>query len=105
MTHSELAWEFAELFGDLDTGDINQVLANPGIKYRLRVQHAFIMRIAIIMAARNKLHAAIFRASRIKRQPQRDDIHRLKYLAPVSTVFMPWHRHAITGGLADEVAR
>lgn len=28
MTHSELAWEFAELFGDLDIKDINQVLAN-----------------------------------------------------------------------------
>ena len=28
MTHSELAWEFAELFGDLETGDINKVLAN-----------------------------------------------------------------------------
>ncbi len=27
MTHSELAWEFAELFGDLDVDDINQVLA------------------------------------------------------------------------------
>ena len=27
MTHSELAWEFAELFGDLETGDINKVLA------------------------------------------------------------------------------
>jgi hypothetical protein len=28
MTHSELAWEFAELFGDLESGDINNVLAN-----------------------------------------------------------------------------
>ena len=28
MTHTELAWEFAELFGDLDIDDINQVLAN-----------------------------------------------------------------------------
>jgi len=28
MTHSELAWEFAELFGDLAVEDINQVLAN-----------------------------------------------------------------------------
>jgi hypothetical protein len=28
MTHTELAWEFAELFGDLDVADINQVLAN-----------------------------------------------------------------------------
>ena len=27
MTHSELAWEFAELFGDLETEDINKVLA------------------------------------------------------------------------------
>ena len=27
MTHSELAWEFAELFGDLDTDDMNQMLA------------------------------------------------------------------------------
>jgi hypothetical protein len=26
MTHAELAWEFAELFGDLDPNDINQVL-------------------------------------------------------------------------------
>lgn len=26
MTHAELAWEFAELFGDLDPTDINQVL-------------------------------------------------------------------------------
>ena len=28
MTHTELAWEFAELFGDLNVDDINQVLAN-----------------------------------------------------------------------------
>jgi len=28
MTHHELAWEFAELFGDLETNDVNQVLAN-----------------------------------------------------------------------------
>jgi hypothetical protein len=28
MTHAELAWEFAELFGDLDPNDINQVLTN-----------------------------------------------------------------------------
>lgn len=28
MTHHELAWEFAELFGDLENDDINQVLAN-----------------------------------------------------------------------------
>jgi len=27
MTHHELAWEFAELFGDLETDDVNQVLA------------------------------------------------------------------------------
>lgn len=27
MTHSELAWEFAELFGDLAVDDINEVLA------------------------------------------------------------------------------
>ena len=27
MTHTELAWEFAELFGDLDVADINQVVA------------------------------------------------------------------------------
>ena len=28
MTHTELAWEFAELFGDLEAEDINEVLAN-----------------------------------------------------------------------------
>ena len=28
MTHSELAWEFAELFGDLETSDLNKVVAN-----------------------------------------------------------------------------
>ena len=27
MTHTELAWEFAELFGDLNVDDINQMLA------------------------------------------------------------------------------
>lgn len=27
LTHSELAWEFAELFDDLEISDINQVLA------------------------------------------------------------------------------
>lgn len=27
MTHTELAWELAELFGDLDTSSLNEVLA------------------------------------------------------------------------------
>ena len=27
MNHSELAWEFAEVFGDLETDQVNEVLA------------------------------------------------------------------------------
>lgn len=27
MTHAELAWEFAELFGELNVDDVNEVLA------------------------------------------------------------------------------